>query len=126
MPIIARLQILCFGNCSNIILKNTVIGIAIINPGIPQMKPQNISITKTVIIFIEKDFPIKTGSKILPKSTCTIVIDSTKKNNTLLNSNSTKAKRLHSITVTKDPTICTKLIKKPNSPQKIGKLTSKK
>ena len=36
-----------FGNCSNIILKNTVIGIAIINPGIPQMKPQNINITKS-------------------------------------------------------------------------------
>ena len=47
-----------FGNCSKIILKNTVIGIDNIKPGIPQINPQNISITKIVITFIEKDLPL--------------------------------------------------------------------
>ena len=40
---------LVFGNCSSIIFRNTVIGMARINPGIPQMNPQNISIIKMVI-----------------------------------------------------------------------------
>jgi hypothetical protein len=55
-------------NCSKIILINTVMGMAIINPGIPHKNPQNINITKTVIILIENDFPIKTGSIMAPKT----------------------------------------------------------
>src|SRR5699024_648451 len=62
-----------FGNCSKIIFINTVSGIDIINPGTPQIYPQNISITKIVITLIEKDFPIKIGSRMVPKITCTEV-----------------------------------------------------
>ena len=98
-------MIFVLGNCSKIIFKNTVIGIAIINPGIPQIKPQNINITKTAIMFIEKDFPINTGSKILPYNTCVPAIDSTKNRSLLDVSNSTNAKRDNSITVIKEPTI---------------------
>src|SRR5690554_2627694 len=57
------------GNWSRMILIHTVIGMAIINPGTPQMKPQSMSMTKTVITFNEKDFPIKIGSKIVPNKT---------------------------------------------------------
>ena len=69
----------------------TVIGIDKINPGIPQINPQSINITKIVITFIEKVFPIKTGSKTLPKITCTPVIVKTKNNKVLITSISTKA-----------------------------------
>ena len=48
--------------CSKIIFTNTVIGIDIINPGIPHKYPQNINITSIEITFIENDFPMKTGS----------------------------------------------------------------
>ena len=97
-----------------------------IKPGIPQRKPQNINITKTAMTLMEKDFPIKIGSNMAPKTTCTPVIDSIKKNRVLVGSNSTKAKIERSITEIKEPTIWTKLIANANKPQKIGKLTSKK
>lgn len=57
------------GNCSNRIFRKTVIGMDMISPGMPQTKPQSISITKIVITLMEKDFPMKIGSKIPPKST---------------------------------------------------------
>ena len=115
-----------FGNCSNIILINTVTGIERIIPGTPQRNPQNISITKMVIIFIENDFPIKMGSKMAPNKTWTKVIDKTKKKSVLVGSNSTKANKAKKITEIKEPIIWIKLIIKANNPQKIGKLTSKK
>ena len=49
-------------------------------------------------MFIENDFPMKIGSKIAPKTTCTAVIEITKNNNVLDGSNSTKAKIDSSIT----------------------------
>ena len=116
---------LVLGNCSKMILIKTVIGIAIIKPGIPQRNPQNISITNTAITFMENDFPIKMGSKIAPNNTCTPVMLRIKKNKVLVVSNSTKAKMESNITVIKEPTIWTKLMTKAKSPQKIGKLTSK-
>ena len=97
-----------------------------IKPGTPQINPQNINITNTAIMFIEKDFPIKIGSKIAPKRTWTEVIEITKKSKILDISNSTNAKIDNKITVINDPTICTKLMIKANKPQNIGKLTSKK
>ena len=96
------------GNCSKIIFIKTVIGIAIIKPGIPQIKPQSINIINTAITFMENDFPIKTGSSIAPNKTCTPEIDRIKKNSVLVGSNSTKAKIDSSITDINDPTICTK------------------
>lgn len=57
------------GNFSKIILINTVKGMAIIKPGIPQMYPQSISITKMAIMLIEKDLPINIGSKTPPNNT---------------------------------------------------------
>ena len=113
------------GNCSKIILMNTVMGMAIIRPGIPHINPQSINIIRTVITFIEKDFPMKIGSKIAPNNTCTPVIERIKKNSVLVGSSSTKAKIDKSMTEINEPTICTKLIRKAKSPQKIGKLTSK-
>src|SRR5690606_11994661 len=95
------------------------------NPGTPQINPQSMSITRTVITFKENDFPIKMGAKIEPNNTRTPVIEMIKKNNVLVESNSIKAKIDNSITVIMEPTICTKLIIKAKSPQKIGKLTSK-
>lgn len=84
------------------------------------------SITNTAIIFIENDFPIKMGSKIAPNNTWTPVIEIIKKSKVLVGSNSTNANTDKSITDIKEPTICTKLITKANSPQNIGKLTSNK
>ena len=92
-------MILVLENCSKIIFRNTVIGIAIIKPGMPHKNPQNISITNTAIMFIEKDLPIKIGSKIAPKTTWTRVIESTKKKSVLVGSNSTNAKIDNKITV---------------------------
>ena len=103
----------------------TVIGIDNIIPGTPQMNPQNISITKTVMILIEKDFPINIGSKIEPNSTWAPVIEMIKKARWLPGSNSTKAKIVSIITVINEPIIWIKLITKAKIPQKIGKLTSK-
>ena len=51
------------------ILKNTVIGIDIINPGTPQTKPQNMSMIRMVTTLIEKDFHMKIGSRIDPNNT---------------------------------------------------------
>jgi hypothetical protein len=58
---------LVLGNCSNIIFKNTVIGMHMIIPGTPQINPNNINITNTVMTLIENDFPMNTGSKMDPK-----------------------------------------------------------
>jgi hypothetical protein len=96
---------LVLGNCSKIILINTVIGIAIIKPGIPQRNPQNMSITNTVIILMEKDFPIKMGSKIAPNRICTLVITTIKKNSVLVGSSSINAKIDSEMTAINDPTI---------------------
>ncbi len=84
---------------------NTVIGIAIIKPGIPHRKPQNMSITKTAITLIEKDLPIKIGSKIAPNVTCTIEIAKMKKNKVLVGSSSTNAKIDNKMTDINEPTI---------------------
>ena len=92
-------------NCSRIILRKTVIGMAIINPGIPHKNPQNISITKTAITLIEKDLPMNTGSNIAPNSTCTPDMVMIKKSNVPVALNSTKAIIDNSMTVMKDPTI---------------------
>lgn len=74
---------------------------------------------------MENDLPINIGSKILPNNTCTPVIESTKKNRRLVGSSCTNANSASKITETKEPTICTKLTIKANSPQNIGKFTSK-
>ena len=117
--------ILVLGNCSKIIFRNTVIGIHMIIPGIPQRNPQSINITNTVIIFMEKDLPMKIGSRMDPKVTCTDETARKNRNIVLVESISTIAKSVTIITAINEPTIWTKLIKNANSPQKIGKLTSK-
>lgn len=48
-------------------------GIASINPGTPHKKPQNMSITSTVTMLMEKDLPNIMGSTIDPNTTCTAV-----------------------------------------------------
>lgn len=67
-PDMSSAIIFVLGNCSNIILMNTVRGIAMINPAMPHIYPQSMSITRTVMIFTEKVFPINTGSKTAPNS----------------------------------------------------------
>ena len=90
-PVIKLAMTFVFGNCSSMILINTVIGMQRIIPGTPQRNPQNMSITKMVITLIENDLPIKMGSKMPPIMSCTSVIVSIKNNKIPVGSNSIKA-----------------------------------
>ena len=94
-------------------------------PGIPHKYPQNINITRIAITFMENVFPMKIGSKIAPNNISIPPTTAKKKNRVVGASISTKANSVMAITAITEPIICTKLIAKANTPQKIGKLTSK-
>ena len=93
------------GNFSRIILINTVIGIDIIRPGMPQIYPHSISIISTVITFKENVFPINTGFKIPPIISCTDVMQRIKNNKVPVGSISTKANSDKNNTEMNEPTI---------------------
>src|SRR6056297_1788469 len=101
-------------------------GMAKIKPGTPHKNPQNINIINTVTILIENDLPNMIGSTIDPKTTCTAVNKMMANSAVPGNCISIKVKIETATVETMEPTICTKLIAKANSPQKRGKLISKK
>lgn len=79
------------GNFSKIIFSIAVIGIESTNPGIPQIIPQMESMTKTVIVLIEKLLPNIIGSKIFPIINCTPTMMIMKPTKEPVADNSTKA-----------------------------------